>query len=152
MDLILATQSQWLALQVPMMEKRGIFRQTNISPLEMGHLSWQLPSKLAGFFPASELLVYRSVMLSWWPGSFNPWQGQWNCTVCLEGGVCPETQGSSLAVSVAAVPCSISTTPWPPRRTKRQGPHSRMRLPLPCPCGYECSWASSYHLLRCIIV
>eukprot|EP00434_Breviolum_minutum_P023701 symbB.v1.2.020906.t2/scaffold1784.1/size101483/2 len=38
-------------------------------------------------------------------GSFNPWQGQWNCTVCLEGGVCP---------------------------------HSRMRLPLPCPCGYEC--------------
>eukprot|EP00913_Durusdinium_trenchii_P009268 g8709.t1 len=38
-------------------------------------------------------------------GSFNPWQGQWNCTVCLEGGVCP---------------------------------HSRLRLPIPCPCGYEC--------------
>ncbi|CAJ1441559.1 unnamed protein product [Effrenium voratum] len=39
-------------------------------------------------------------------GAFNPWAGQWNCTVCLEGGVCP---------------------------------HSRMRLPIPCPCGYECS-------------
>jgi len=39
-------------------------------------------------------------------GTFNPWTGQWNCTVCLEGGICP---------------------------------HTRLRMPLPCPCGFECS-------------
>eukprot|EP00931_Biecheleriopsis_adriatica_P048079 TRINITY_DN27768_c0_g1_i1.p1 TRINITY_DN27768_c0_g1~~TRINITY_DN27768_c0_g1_i1.p1 ORF type:complete len:5619 (+),score=1069.33 TRINITY_DN27768_c0_g1_i1:1474-16857(+) len=25
-------------------------------------------------------------------GTFNPWLGQWNCTVCLEGGVCPRSR------------------------------------------------------------
>eukprot|EP00929_Paragymnodinium_shiwhaense_P068504 TRINITY_DN34467_c0_g1_i2.p1 TRINITY_DN34467_c0_g1~~TRINITY_DN34467_c0_g1_i2.p1 ORF type:complete len:2673 (-),score=484.12 TRINITY_DN34467_c0_g1_i2:4120-11166(-) len=39
-------------------------------------------------------------------GTFNPWPGQANCTLCLQGYVCPR---------------------------------NRLRLPVPCPCGYECS-------------
>eukprot|EP00928_Gymnodinium_smaydae_P024083 TRINITY_DN1960_c1_g5_i2.p1 TRINITY_DN1960_c1_g5~~TRINITY_DN1960_c1_g5_i2.p1 ORF type:complete len:6923 (-),score=840.57 TRINITY_DN1960_c1_g5_i2:138-18908(-) len=39
-------------------------------------------------------------------GTFNPWPGQWNCTKCLQGGVCPRP---------------------------------RLRMPIPCPCGYECT-------------